>query len=114
MKKRGLLHFAAGVGVGAVVGFTLRNLESTEYNSGYQPKTEVFDEKDYFTDEAIKQHQEDKAVRKGLVTSATEAKPKEEVTECTCEEVADDVTPAFNELKEVVEDTEEVKPREDC
>lgn len=62
-KQHSLLHFIFGFGVGAVVGFVLRNMESTEYNTGYQPKTEVFKEDDYFTDDVIKQHQEEKAAR---------------------------------------------------
>lgn len=62
-KQHSLLHFIFGFGVGAVVGFVLRNMESTEYNTGYQPKTEVFKEDDYFTDDVIKQHQEEKTAR---------------------------------------------------
>ena len=62
-KQHSLLHFIFGFGVGTIVGFVLRNMESTEYNTGYQPKTEVFKEEDYFTDDVIKQHYEEKAAR---------------------------------------------------
>ena len=62
-KQHSLLHFIFGFGIGSIVGFVLRNMESTEYNTGYQPKTEVFKEDDYFTDDVIKQHQEEKAAR---------------------------------------------------
>lgn len=64
MKKKNILLFTAGLGIGTLAGFILRNSESTDYNAGYQPDLEIFDEKDYFTDEIIEEYKKEKAERK--------------------------------------------------
>lgn len=56
--------FVVGLGIGTLAGFALRNSESTDYNAGYQPDMEIFDEKDYFTDEVVENHLKEKAERK--------------------------------------------------
>lgn len=127
MKKRSLLHFIFGFGIGTVVGFVLRNMESTEYNTGYQPKTQVFKEEDYFTNDVIKQHQAEKLARKQAkeqqcemhdlkVVKDLEEEPaseqtaieSEEVPEGTVEEIVDDgVSEGLDALREVVESHED-------
>lgn len=64
MKKKNVMLFTAGLGIGTLAGFILRNSESTDYNAGYQPDLEIFDESDYFTDKIIEEHQKEKVERK--------------------------------------------------
>ena len=80
MKKfiKKTVPFAMGLGIGSLVGFILRNSESTDYNAGYQPDVEIFDEKDYFTDEVVEKHQKEKAERKAKKDAEKESSIKAE------------------------------------
>lgn len=71
MRKRKLAPFIFGLGIGVLLGFAIRNSETTDYNAGYQPNLDVFDEKDYFTDAEIGRHAKGYKARK-------KAKEKEE------------------------------------
>ena len=64
MKKRRLTPFVLGLGFGTLLGFILRNSETTDYNAGYQPNLDTFDEKDYFTDAEVGRHAKDYNARK--------------------------------------------------
>lgn len=64
MRKNSFISFALGFGTGTLVGFLLRNSETADYNAGYQPKANVFDESDYFTEEICTEHEKEKAARK--------------------------------------------------
>lgn len=91
MKKKNIMLFTAGLGIGTLAGFILRNSESTDYNAGYQPDLEIFDEKDYFTDEVIEEHRKEKAERKKK-QEEPEYIPrhaKKETLESKLEEIAD-------------------------
>lgn len=59
MRKRRIIPFMLGLGFGTLLGFILRNSETTDYNAGYQPNIDVFDEGDYFTDNEILKHAEE-------------------------------------------------------
>lgn len=53
------MPFMLGFGFGTLLGFVLRNSETTDYNSGYQPNIDTFDEDDYFTEKEIQKHAEE-------------------------------------------------------
>ena len=110
-KQHKFMPFVVGLGAGALVGFLLRNSETADYNAGYQPKADTFNEKDYFTDDVVKKHQEEREARKAH--AAEETKPAEE-----CAENAEEVKEAEQVEEPVCEEkdgcNEEQKPAEEA